>query len=374
MIDRIPLLLTLLSMFILLSACAVADDPAGDRDLSTDRDRPAERLLQEPDDPQPISLPEDAAPHDRLTEWWYYTGHLEDEDGNLYGFQFVIFQVQRGAFPPTWAAHFAITDTGNGEFTFAERIETFEYQPGESPIDLSVGDWQLTGGDGFDRIEASADGYELVVDLTSEKDPVLHDGNGYFDFAPGAESYYYSRTRMSAEGTLTVDGESREVSGQAWFDQQWGDFLVTEDIGWDWFSIQLGNGQEIMAWQSHDTEGATLDGSATIVDESGTTVDIPADELSITNLDEWQSPTTGGDYPMGWVLEIDSQDLWLKIDPVFEHQELVTLESTGNVYWEGMVVVSGIQGDVAVNGLGYVELTGYVDPATLVGETDAPPT
>ena len=29
-----------------------------------------------PPDPQPILLPRDDGPHDRLTEWWYDTGHL----------------------------------------------------------------------------------------------------------------------------------------------------------------------------------------------------------------------------------------------------------------------------------------------------------
>ena len=30
-----------------------------------------------PADPIPVELPRDDGPHDRLTEWWYYTGHLD---------------------------------------------------------------------------------------------------------------------------------------------------------------------------------------------------------------------------------------------------------------------------------------------------------
>ena len=37
-------------------------------------------------DPIPIELPRDDGPHDRLTEWWYYTGHLRDSDGGRWGF------------------------------------------------------------------------------------------------------------------------------------------------------------------------------------------------------------------------------------------------------------------------------------------------
>ena len=42
---------------------------------------PAPTDAARPADPQPIGLPRDDAPHDRLTEWWYYTGHLHDDDG-----------------------------------------------------------------------------------------------------------------------------------------------------------------------------------------------------------------------------------------------------------------------------------------------------
>ena len=64
-----------------------------------------------PPDPVPIVFPRDDAPHDRLTEWWYYTGHLRDAaTGDRYGFEFVVFRAERGDFPVSWASHLAITD------------------------------------------------------------------------------------------------------------------------------------------------------------------------------------------------------------------------------------------------------------------------
>ena len=54
-------------------------------------------------DPLPIVLPRDDGPHDRLTEWWYYTGHLEgrglDGTQHAFGFEYVIFRAERGSFP-----------------------------------------------------------------------------------------------------------------------------------------------------------------------------------------------------------------------------------------------------------------------------------
>src|SRR5690242_10555582 len=60
--------------------------------------------------PAPIAFPRDEAPHDTLTEWWYYTGHLQAADGARYGFESVIFQSIRSTIPPYFAAHTAVTD------------------------------------------------------------------------------------------------------------------------------------------------------------------------------------------------------------------------------------------------------------------------
>ena len=68
-------------------------------------------------DPQPVRLPADDAPHDRLTEWWYYTGHLEDGDGGRWGFEYVVFRAERGDFPVSWASHLALTDETAGRST-----------------------------------------------------------------------------------------------------------------------------------------------------------------------------------------------------------------------------------------------------------------
>ena len=67
-----------------------------------------------PPDPQPVVLPGDDAPHDRLTEWWYDTGHLRAADGRRFGFELVVFRAERGGFPVSWASHLALTDETGG--------------------------------------------------------------------------------------------------------------------------------------------------------------------------------------------------------------------------------------------------------------------
>ena len=67
-----------LAAAVLLAACSpggrlLGTDPAPRATPPAATERPVAAA-----DPLPISLPADEAPHDRLTEWWYYTGHLRD--------------------------------------------------------------------------------------------------------------------------------------------------------------------------------------------------------------------------------------------------------------------------------------------------------
>ena len=40
-----------------------------------------------------VVLPRDDAPHGGFnTEWWYYSGHLETDGGERYGFHYVVFR------------------------------------------------------------------------------------------------------------------------------------------------------------------------------------------------------------------------------------------------------------------------------------------
>ena len=72
-------------------------------------------------------LPRDDGPHDRLSEWWYYTGHLDgtaaDGTKRELGFEYVIFRAERGGFPTAWASHLAITDETGDRFLYGQRLE-----------------------------------------------------------------------------------------------------------------------------------------------------------------------------------------------------------------------------------------------------------
>ena len=349
-------------------------------------------------DPIPVTFPRDDGPHDRLTEWWYYTGHLVATTGQRFGFEYVIFRAERGDFPTTWASHLAITDETGGAFYYGQRLE-IGAQVDRSPrgvtgelvgfnLSLSGIDptdpttfgrpaWAMAGTGGTDRVQASLapdeaaaagapGGLGLDLLLRATKPPALHDRDGWIDFGPAGGSYYYSRTAMDATGTVELDGETLTVTGDAWFDHQWGDFISVGGGGWDWFAVNLDDGTDLTLSLVRDADGSYPLIYGTIVDPDGTTRHLDRDAFSVEVADRWTSPLTGADYPAGWSIAIPGEGLQVVLAPTVAAQELDTRATTGVVYWEGSQVVSATRDGRPLGGEAYVELTGYAPSMTPV--------
>jgi predicted secreted hydrolase len=307
----------------------------------------------------PVNLPRDAGPHDALTEWWYYTGHLRAEpDQREYGFEFTIFQVRRVGAPTGYLAHFAISDIQGERFSHQARVRQGE---AFSSLPLDVDGWTLSSDGGTEQIGAAmvpGPGAEvpfaLNLRLTDLKPAALHHG-GYIDYGAPGGSYYYSRTRIAAEGTLHAgDGAPLNVRGEAWMDHQWGNFVVTAAGGWDWFSLQLDDQSELMLYILRGASGETTGVYGTQVLASGEVRELEPGSVEATATGTWRSPHTGGVYPSGWRLRLPS-GAQLEVRPLLQDQELYFPgASSSMVYWEGAVEVSG-----SAQGRGYVELTGY---------------
>jgi predicted secreted hydrolase len=357
-----------------------------------------------PVDPLPIVFPRDDGPHERLMEWWYFTGHLRSEDDRRFGFEYVVFRAERGDFPPVWASHLATTDETNRTFDYAQRTEIGP-QVDRSPRDAAgvpAGfDLSLSGIDPTDpstlqrsawtmgsaiagneasQLKAFADPSESTVtsgerrlglDLTTgpTKPPALHDTDGWIDFGPAGGSYYYSRTALAAAGTLYLGSDTIPVDGTAWFDHQWGDFISIGGGGWDWFAINLEDGTDITLSQIRDADGSYPLVYGTVVDSRGTTRHLEHDDFTIEATRRWTSPETGATYPAAWHITLPGEGLVIDLVPAVADQELDTRASTGVVYWEGSQLVSARRTrrrvDTRLGGEAYVELTGYA-PAGLM--------
>jgi len=232
-----------------------------------------------------------------------------------------------------------------------ERYVVDEVMPtirGENPVDFLV---------------AAGASFGLGLSLRAMKAPVLHQGNGFIDFGPAGSSYYYSRTRLSANGELQLNGETLKVTGIAWFDHQWGDFVSVGAGGWDWFAINLDDGTDITVSVVRDEHASPLLQYGTLVRPSGEVVDLHAssDELTVgPGAGTWESPRTGVAYSTSWGIKVG--DLDVELAPTVTDQELDTRATTGVVYWEGSQVVTGTRGDQPIAGRAYVEITRYDTP------------
>ena len=356
----------------------VLANPAAPHPVAAPTSTPAVR----PPDPQPVVLPADDAPHDRLTEWWYDTGHLRAADGRRFGFELVVFRAERGGFPVSWASHLALTDESGHAFHYAQRSEIGP-QVDRSPrdgdaaleyafeVDGATGTtpWTMAGGDGTDELRAQAAGDEVGGDaiagfrldlrLAARKPAVLHDGDGWIDFGAAGGSYYYSRTDMAATGTVTLGDETLAVEGDAWFDHQWGDFISVGAGGWDWFAVNLDDGTDLTLSLVRAADGTYPLVYGTLVDADGRARHLDAAAFTVDVTDHWTSPSTGATYPAGWRVALPGEHLAIDLRPTVPQQELDTRATTGVVYWEGSQVVAATRDGRQLGGEGYVELTGY---------------
>ncbi len=326
-------------------------------------------------EPNNIEFPRDLGAHDDYqTEWWYYTGNLDDGNGRQFGYQFTIF---RRALTPdavadaasdwrtnqVYLAHFTVSDVANAAFYPHERFSRGAAGLAGAqaePYRVWLEDWsveELPSGE----VRLLADGGDVALDLllTQTLPPILHGDGGLSAKGPepGNASYYYSQVRQETRGTVRLGDETIDVTGLSWKDHEYSTSALSEGaIGWDWFSMQFDNGSSLMFFQIRREDG-TLEpySSGSFIAADGTVTHLTREDWSLAVLDEWTSATSGATYPAGWRIEIESLELVLEGRPLMPNQEL----NVSTVYWEGASQFSGTLAGQPASALGYVEMTGY---------------
>jgi len=330
-----------------------------------------------------LQFPADYGPHpDYQTEWWYYTGNLETESGRHFGYQLTFFR--RGLVPSqdalvrlsdwgteqVYMAHFAISDIASDEHKSFERFARGALGLAGAvaePYEVWLENWRVyQQGPMVYKLSAEQDGYAIDLTLTDEKGPILHGDQGYSQKGsdPGNASYYYSQTRLVTSGTIQIMEESYQVTGISWKDHEYStSALMPGQIGWDWFSIQLQDGYDLMFFQIRRADGS-IDpfSSGSLVAPDGTVRNLKSDDFQIQVNQTWRSPHSKAVYPAGWEVVLPDFGVELFVTPYMSDQEL----EVSYTYWEGAVSVEGLHEGRQIEGIGYVELTGYA--ASMEGE------
>jgi predicted secreted hydrolase len=328
-----------------------------------------------------VELPRDLYAHKNAqTEWWYYTGHMQTARGRRFGFELVFFKRRTdldrfGVVPlrllgnPLYLAHFAITDESRKGFRYEHRKSAggmldLPAAASEKNFYLRLGNWTVREAQGTHLLRATL-GDDLIfeVKLKSSKPAALngHEGAGVSFKDAGEASRYFSFTRMEAEGDITWHGSTEHFIGSAWMDREFGTWRTTENQkGWDWFSIQLNTGAEVMVYHLRNSKGEPSPfSSGTYVDASGRQTHLSHEDFMLEATAHWKSPHTGATYPSGWRLRVPRFNIDVAVTPVMKDQELDTRGTTMIVYWEGVCTVRGHHENQETDGRAYVELVGY---------------
>ena len=237
----------------------------------------------------------------------------------------------------SWASHLAITDETGETFQYAQRTRD---RAAGRPVAAATGDlsvalgparrparpprppatpWTMAGGDGHGSPRAIGGRREAAA----TRRPALRPGPP----ADGRRSRRRSTTATAgstsarpAARTTTRGRRWRRparsrsaarrsaVTGEAWFDHQWGDFIAVGGGGWDWFAVNLADGTDLTLSLVRDADGSYPLVYGTLVDADGhDAAPRRATPSPSSRPDRWTSPSTGADYPAGWRVAIPAR-------------------------------------------------------------------
>lgn len=316
-----------------------------------------------------ITFPKDHLPHpDFDIEWWYLTANLTGNDGKQYGLQWTLFRFSDGArFSPWIQGHVFM---GHASLHNKDKHWFNEKFAGAglgnagvkaSPLTYFIDTWQLSSL-GADSLFPAALNTTIVTSnnnensnaqvslrLSADRPFVLQGEQGYSIKTANAShaSHYYSQPFISVSGTLTIDGDLVNVTGNGWYDHEWSSQLTSEDtLGWDWFSVHLDDASKLMLFRMRVGEQPYITG--TFIQPDGKPTTLMPEQIAL-QVNQY-STSNGRNFPSNWTIKIRDIDINIKVNAVKKDAFNPGIFS----YYEGPISVTGSH-----TGVGFLELTGY---------------
>lgn len=305
----------------------------------------------------PLQLPQDESPHDYLAEWWYFNAHLETEEKEKFSLHDVVFQIQEPASKRNIYVRQIGLSTPNNQYVTSERMRSVSsILPSESgDFDLIIGTSKMQGIQGENYfLSANVKNYHYELQLTSTTKPLVH-GGGLLDYKEAGITYYYTRPRLNITGIITTPLDKKiPVKGLGWMDKQWGDFQPVS-VEWDWASIQLDDGTDLMISMLYDRKGTPVENYATLRRKGKPSQFLTRNQFTFKpQPPKWKSPHTGTYYRTSWRLTIPTES----VDLILQSQNSIS-EFSGQLlpvaYWESAVKVTNAQNGEP-EGQGFIEL------------------
>ena len=313
-----------------------------------------------------FAFPEDHGPHPEFRiEWWYVTANLADNSGRAYGAQWTLFRQAIAPGRPQedwanqqiWMGHAAVTSAD------AHRVaETFARggvgQAGveANPFQAWIDAWQMRGLEAMNdtniaplELSASGAGFGYALRLDADRPLVLQGDGGYSRKSLREQaSYYYSQPHYTAKGSITIDDNALDVTGQAWLDREWSSQpLASDQSGWDWLSLHFNAGDKLMLYRMRQTDGHHY-GSGKWIARDGNTEQLASADIAMTPFAFTE--IEGRKIPTAWRIAVPRLALSIECTPLNARSWM----GTSFPYWEGPISFGGSH-----KGLGYLEMTGY---------------
>ena len=288
-----------------------------------------------------FAFPHDYFNHeDYQTEWWYYTGNLKAADGHRFGFELTFFRQGVSRAESTspwfvrdlWMAHIALSDITGQHFYSEERLN--RSGPSVAGIDPQTGlvwngNWQAHIAEHAEELRGVADKFSLALQLTPVTRPVIQGRDGVSQKAEGAghASHYFSVPRLATSGSIELNGDTYQVEGTSWIDHEFfTGTLAANESGWDWLSVQLADGAELMLYRlRHKDSSIDASSSGSYVDALGKSQFLTSADFAMTpagnDSDTWTSPATKGTYPVHWHISIPRLNIELDVSTPLKSQE-----------------------------------------------------
>ncbi|WP_084127472.1 lipocalin-like domain-containing protein [Demequina sp. NBRC 110054] len=189
-------------------------------------------------------------PHADVSEWWYATGYLHDEDDRLYSYQYTLAK-RRLPGQEFWVLMLALTDIQAGAHHYAQ-----EMSPVADPVLLTdtTAQWGSKAGavkgPHSMKVFGGDDDWSFDLALDYGKGAYWHCEDGVLRMALPEENettVYYSYPNMPTTGTITIGRKELKVAGKSWFDKQGGPYSeFRRETHWEWFSLRFDDDEEMM--------------------------------------------------------------------------------------------------------------------------------
>lgn len=355
----------------------------------------------------------DLAHNSSVTEWWYYNTHLTSKDGHRFS-AFVCFfrnlKRRNADGSPVFASalNWAITDVdgkkyhsevlldaespaliqkalkkdsllkdkglkkamaevvNKGKLPLPDKLFPEDVEPSVSDkkMDINFGLARATKAKGVYNVEArhTVQKHGLKLSFKPSKPVQRHGLDGVVGLGgDGGKMFYYFFPRCDVAGEITVGGKKYKVSGEGWYDHEFGgaeeEDSARKDCNWNWVSAQLSGGYEVTASSLFNAaDNSIIEEVAILIHPDGTRRQYT--DIQFTESEPWTSIKTFRDYPQKYRLVVPEAQLDLEITSDLADQEMITLIARP-AFWEGRCAVAGSLGGQAVTGLSYMERNGF---------------